>query len=284
MSTPDKSPSKRPRSKTSYHQRGTFLHRLDVRLPWLKLIAVVIIGAIIISDLSDLTISKIPDPENFIQNAPMSRHAKITERTLEGKMLVALTFDDGPSSETTPQLLDLLTEKDAPVTFFMLGSMARANPDIVKRIKKEHHEIASHTMYHQNLVRITDSAIRADIGEANSVFTSILGQGPSYTRPPYGNTNATIVDTVGNPIILWSVDTEDWRNKNTDAIVSTAMGEVYDGAIILMHDIYPTSVEAVPALIDTLRQNGYELATISELAAARHLNLVPGEIYYNLLP
>lgn len=284
MSTSDKPPSKRTPSKAPYQHHGSLFHRLDVRLPWLKLVAVLIIGAIIIFDLLDFTISQTRDPENFIKTAPMSRHVKATERTLEGKMLVALTFDDGPSPKTTPKLLDVLTEKDAPATFFMLGNMARANPDIVKRIKKEHHEIASHTMYHQNLVRIPDDAARADINEARSVFNDIIGRGPSYTRPPYGNINAAVVDTVGTPIVLWSVDTEDWLSKSTDAIVNTAMSEVYDGAIILMHDTYPTSVDAVPALIDTLRQNGYELATISEIAAAKHLDLTPGAVYYNLLP
>ncbi len=281
MNTPAKSSSRRI---SKGQTRGSLFHRLDIRLPWLKLVAVLVVGAIAIFDLLDFTISKINDPESHIKTTPMSRHVKITERTLEGKKLVALTFDDGPSPETTPKLLDLLTEKDAPATFFMLGNMARANPDIVKRIKKEHHEVASHTMYHQNLIRIPDDAARADINEAKSVVDGIIGRGPSYTRPPYGNINNAIVDTVGTPIILWSVDTEDWRSKNTDAIISATMSEVYDGAVILMHDIYPTSVEAVPALIDTLRQNGYELATISELAAAKHLTLIPGAVYYDLLP
>ncbi|MBR3249048.1 polysaccharide deacetylase family protein [Candidatus Saccharibacteria bacterium] len=284
MSTSGKTPSNPAPSKKLHQRQGSFFRRLDVRLPWLKLVAVLVIGAIAIFDLLDFTISKINDPEDHVKTAPMSRHVKITERTLEGKKLVALTFDDGPSPETTPKLLDLLTEKDAPATFFMLGSMARTNPDIVKRIRKEHHEVASHTMYHQNLIRIPDDATRADINEAKAVFNDIINHGPSYTRPPYGNINTTITDAVGTPIILWSVDTEDWRSKNTDAIINTTMSEVYDGAIILMHDIYPTSVEAVPALIDTLRQNGYELATISELATAKNLTLIPGVIYYDLLP
>ena len=74
----------------------------------------------------------------------------------------------------------------------------------------------------------------------------------------------------------------DWKNKNTESIVTTAMSEVYDGAIILMHDIHPTSVDAVSTLIDTLRSNGYEFATISELAKMRNNNLTPGTVYYNL--
>ena len=216
--------------------------------------------------------------------APMQHHVKITERVLEGKKLIALTFDDGPSATTTPILLDTLTEKDVPATFFMLGVMARANPDIVKRIEKDHHEIASHTMYHQNLVRIPADSARADINEAKSVVASILGHDPVYTRPPYGNTNDTVITSVGTPIILWSVDSEDWLSKNPESIISVVMSEVYDGAIILMHDIYPTSVEAIPTLVDTLRDAGYEFATISELAQSKNITLTPGSIYYNLTP
>ncbi|MBQ3296537.1 polysaccharide deacetylase family protein [Candidatus Saccharibacteria bacterium] len=269
---------------TTKHSQGSFFHRLDVRFPWLKLIATVVVCIIAILDLANFTISKVTETDDKIRIAPMSHHVKATERTLEGKKLVALTFDDGPSAATTPRLLDILTEKDLPATFFMLGSTARANPDIVRRIENDHHEIASHTMYHQNLVTIPADAARADINEAKTAITEILGHGPAYTRPPYGNLNDTVITSVGTPIILWSVDSEDWRSKDPNSIISVTMSEVYDGAIILMHDIYPTSVDAIPALVDTLRGAGYEFATISELARARNIPLNPGSIYYNLTP
>lgn len=269
---------------TTKHRQGSLFHRLNVRLPWLKLVAVCILGLIVILDLLDVTIPKTNDPAGHIKIAPMARHVRATERTTEGKKLAALTFDDGPSPATTPRLLDLLAEKDAPATFFMLGNMARANPELVQRIEKEHHEVASHTMYHQNLVNLPAATAAADINEAKSVIRSITGHDPTYTRPPYGNFNAAVASSVGSPIILWSVDTEDWLSKDTNTIVATTMSEVYDGAIILMHDIYPTSVEAVPTLIDTLRDAGYEFVTISELAKLRGVDLAPGSAYYSLRP
>ena len=277
MSTSGKTPSKNP-------PRGSLFHRLNVRFPWLKLVATLAICLIIVLDLLNLTISKTNDPYNKIRIAPMSHHVKATERTLEGKKLVALTFDDGPSATTTPRLLDILTEKDLPATFFTLGVMARANPDIIKRIEKDHHEIASHTMYHQNLVTIPADSARADINEAKATINSILGHDPAYTRPPFGNYNDTVITSVGTPIILWSVDSEDWRSKDPSAIVSVTMSEVYDGAIILMHDIYPTSVDAISTLVDTLREAGYEFVTLSELAKAKNIPLTPGGIYYNFTP
>lgn len=273
MNTSDKTSSSR-----------NFLSRLNTRFPWFKLFFVIFIGVVAILDLLDLTISRTNDPYDRIRIAPMSHHVRATERDIKGKKLIALTFDDGPSPVTTPKLLDILDSRDVPATFFMLGSMARNNPDIVKRALKEGHEIATHTMYHQNLIRLSASAAQSDIDEAKSVFNNILGSTPSLTRPPYGNVNDNVRRFVGTPIILWSVDTLDWKSRNPDAIVSTAASEVHDGAIILMHDIYDTSVEAVPKLVDTMRQNGYEFVTISELAKERGITLENGTVYYNFRP
>lgn len=269
---------------TTRQSSGSFFHRLNIRFPWLKFIVACSVCAIIILDLCNLTISKVEDPSNKIRIAPMHTHIKATDRVFKDKKLVALTFDDGPSTETTPKLLDILREKDVLATFFVLGSQARNHPDIIKRVEREHHEVASHTMYHQNLVRISNAAAASDINEAKTTLKDILGHYPTYTRPPYGNINDTVRTTTGTPLILWSVDSEDWRSKDPNSIIQVSISEVHDGAIILMHDIYPTTVDAVPALIDTLRQNGYEFTTISELAKIRKATLAVGTAYYNLLP
>lgn len=261
-----------------------FLHRIDIRYPWLKLVVVWLLGLLAILDLCDFTIPHIDDSSPKIAIAPMSRHVRITKRDHGGKMLIALTFDDGPSGVTTPTLLNILRDEDVPATFFMLGSMARNNPDLVKRVRDEGHEIASHTMYHQNLSRLSSDAVKADVSEANSVFQDILGSTPALTRPPYGSTNDTVRADINTPLILWSVDTLDWKNKNPDTILSITMSEVRDGAIILLHDIHPTSVDAVPALISNLRSAGYEFTTVSELAKIRKIDLTPGTIYYNFSP
>lgn len=269
---------------TTKKREGSFLHRLDTKWPWLKLVTVCLIGCVAILDLCDFTISKVNDPVNKVKIAPMSRHVRVTDRVLEGKKLVVLTFDDGPSAATTPRLLDILSEKDVPATFFTLGNMARNNPDLLKRMEKEGHTAASHTMYHQNLVRLPAEAVQADVNEAKETIKSIIGHSPIYVRPPYGNINDNVRVAVNKPMILWSVDSEDWLSKNPELIIATAMSEVHDGAIILMHDIYPTTVDAVPTLIDTLRNEGYEFATIKELTSIRGVELVPGEAYYNFLP
>ena len=268
-------------TKRAHH---SVFYRLNIRFPWLKLVLIPAIGIIAVLDLLGFTVTPTDNTMSYAKIAPMSHHIKITERTLEGKKLVALTFDDGPFPSTTPRLLDVLNEKDVPVTFFMLGSQARNYPDLVQRAEKEHHVVASHTMYHQNLINISAEAAQADISEAKSVFRNILGYEPAYTRPPYGNINGTVTSSVDTPMILWSVDPADWQNKDTDAIVSAVASRVFDGAIILMHDIYPTSVEAIPKLVDTLRESGYEFATIPEIAQSRGISLNSGEAYYGFSP
>ena len=265
-------------------KKPSLLRRLDIRFPWLKLVLVFVIGFVVILDLCDLTISKTSDPIILATVAPMQKHVKITERDLRGKKLVVLTFDDGPSSATTPILLDTLKSRDVPAVFFMLGNMARGNPDLVREVEKRGNEVASHTMYHQNLTSIPLASAVADINEAKSTLSSILGHEPAYTRPPYGNNNDAIRSAMGTPVILWSVDTLDWKYKNTESIVSIALSQAHDGAIILMHDIHPTSVEAVPVLIDELRKNGYEFVSIKELAEIKGITLAPGGFYRNILP
>lgn len=269
---------------TTRRAERSFFYRINIRFPWLKLVAIIAIGVVVILDLCDLTISKTGDPYSKVRIAPMAKHIKATDRVFKGKMLAALTFDDGPYPETTSRLLDILRQKDALATFFTLGNKAAAYPDIIKREAKEYHEVASHTMYHQNLIRIPTSSAVSDINEAKSTLNSILGHNPFYTRPPYGNINDTVKTTVGTPIILWSVDTEDWKSKDVNSIIATAMSEVHDGAIILMHDIYPTTIDAVPILIDKLRENGYELVTLSELTKLRNAKLENGVAYYNFRP
>lgn len=271
-------------NKSSSKKKPSLFRRLNLRFPWLKLVVVVFIGVVAILDLLDLTISRTANLNKYFPTTPMAKHVKATERTLKGKKLVALTFDDGPSPLTTPILLDTLSNKNTLATFFMLGSMAQNSPDIVKRIEREGHEIASHTMYHQNLVLLPGDAIQSDINEAKTVFSNILGHTPKLTRPPYGNFNDIVRASAGTPLILWSVDPQDWKNKDAPTILGITLSQIHDGAIILVHDIYPTTVEAVPIIIDALREQGYEFTTVSELAKARGINLTPGEYYYNFLP
>lgn len=257
-------------------------------MPWLKFgLPIVVVGLVAFFALGAFRV-KTGETEVIIPDAPMARQVRVPERifrrSLVGKKLVAITFDDGPSSATTPRLLDILKEKGAVVTFFELGSKARQNPGITQRAKEEGHEIGSHTMYHQNLIRVSRGAAEDDINEARAVFREVLGADVKLTRMPYGNSNDFTAGVAGTPLIYWSVDTRDWAVLNAEEVANNAVWAAEDGAVILMHDIYDSTVDAVGEIIDRLRGEGYEFATVSELAKLRGVEMRNGEIYYKFLP
>ena len=214
------------------------------------------------------------------------RAEQIEQASTSGRPLVALTFDDGPSGATTPRLLDILKEKNVKVTFFVLGGMLSARPDISQRAEAEGHEVESHTMTHKNLEKATLGEIQWEVASMNQVFQEKLGHVPKMTRPPYGNgiRRAEVTQNIGTPMIYWSVDTEDWRSRNAAAVQERIRQDAYDGAIILMHDIYPSTVDAVAGVIDEFRAREYEFVTVEELAKARGVEMVNGVTYFNFKP
>lgn len=228
-----------------------------------------------------------PTEEVKPQEQPVQPIQPRPERPVElpevkpGSRLIALTFDDGPSASTTPRLLDILQQRDVKATFFVLGTMAQRAPEILKREAAEGHEVASHTPYHNQLTRLSYAQVRAEAAEMDRIFTEILGTVPPFTRPPYGSQNATVGQALGQPMILWSIDPRDWQDRNAGVVCSRVTSAARDGAIILVHDIHASTVDAVPCIVDNLRAQGYEFLTVSELAAARGVSLADGVAYYS---
>ncbi len=196
-----------------------------------------------------------------------------------GSKLIALTFDDGPSPSTTPRLLDILNSYGVKATFFVLGQMAERNPDILVRESLEGHEVASHTPYHNQLTQLSYGVVQSEALEMDRIFKNILGRVPPFTRPPYGSYNSTVQAALAQPLILWSIDPRDWQDRNASVVCSRVVSSAFDGAVILVHDIHPTTVDAVPCIIEGLRAQGYQFLTISEMAAARDIPLLSDGVY-----
>ncbi len=194
--------------------------------------------------------------------------------------LVALTFDDGPGN-CTNELLDELKKRDVKATFFIVGSRVEEYSDIIKREYKEGHELACHTWSHAKLTTLDTAGIQNEISQAETAISEATGAdlGKMLLRPPGGSYNDTVKSNVGAPLILWSVDPRDWKYRDTETVKNTILAETVDGSIILVHDLYPTSVQGTIAAIDELQAKGFTFVTVSELFRRKGVTLTDGEVY-----
>ncbi len=200
--------------------------------------------------------------------------------------LVAITFDDGPSAYTA-SLLNGLRARNAKATFFVAGANgpscgAKYYPDILKRIVSEGHELANHTSSHYvPFDALSDSSMRKEVDAVNQYLFKAAGR--TYrplVRTPGGATSKRIFQSIEAPIILWDVDTRDWESRNADAVYRHIVNDTSDGSIVLLHDLYPTSIQGALSAIDTLQARGYECVTVSELFRRRGITLQKGKAYY----
>ncbi len=198
--------------------------------------------------------------------------------------VVALTFDDGPRRSTTGELLDGLAQRGVHATFFLVGEMLEGNGDLVERMAAEGHQIGVHTYDHVWLTELSAVDFEKQVGRTRRLLTEMVGEGSYWLRPPYGGVDRGVEKRAGSPVILWSVDPEDWDDKNVTRIVEHIVSNVRDGDIILLHDIYPSSVEAALQVVDRLQERGFLFATVEELAQLRHIELKEGEVYRCFYP
>ncbi|MCY9783866.1 polysaccharide deacetylase family protein [Nocardiopsis sp. EMB25] len=213
-----------------------------------------------------------PDPDVFLEEGPSAEGGTLDCERLK---CVALTFDDGPG-EHTDALMDTLAEYDAQATFYVLGSLVEEFPEALERMAAEGHELGNHTWEHDDLSGMSAKDIEADMARTNAAVRDVIGVDPPSMRPPYGALNGTVRETVGLPIILWDVDTLDWRSRNTDEVAEHAISHSTSGSVVLFHDIHESSVRAIPDVLDELHRQGFHFVTVTELFEA---GLEPGDVY-----
>lgn len=189
------------------------------------------------------------------------------------RKMIALTYDDGPG-EYTQTLLDCLEENNAHATFFMVGPNVQAYPDAPKRMLELGCEIGNHTWDHYQLTTLSlDQAVK-QVSDTDDALIQACGQASTVVRAPYGDFNQSVIDAVGKPFFMWSLDSLDWQYKDVELDYNQVMnGDLSDGTIILMHDIHEPSVQASLRIIPELVAQGYKLVTVSELAAAKGVTL-----------
>lgn len=189
-----------------------------------------------------------------------------SHKPLPADMKIAcLTFDDGPGYESTDYLLGVLKKYDIKATFFVLGSKAEQNPEMLKKIIKAGHEVASHSYDHPDLTKLSPAEVKQQLDRTDEAIRKAGGKTTTLLRPPYGNYSKEIEETVGKDIFLWTVDSNDWRFKgDPQGSADTVLGTVQPQAVILYHDIYNSSVKSAEIVIPKLKEMGYEFVTASK--------------------
>lgn len=179
--------------------------------------------------------------------------------------LVALTFDDGPNKEFTTKILDYLESKDIVATFFVLGIHLKGNEDTLIKMVKIGCEIGNHSYNHKQFTHMKNSEIKKQVDYVDNYVKKVTGFNIRSIRTPYGEVNKQIIETVNRPIILWNVDSEDWKLKDGRKIADHIISNVDNGSIILIHDIFDFSYEATILVVDELLAQGYKFVTVSQL-------------------
>lgn len=177
---------------------------------------------------------------------------------------IALTFDDGPSVHTK-RLLDFLEEQGIHATFFLVGDRISRFPETVRRQAREGHELGYHSYSHADQTLLSSERIFEDFCRSNRELFDLTGKEYSLWRAPGGSFNKRVLEAVPLPHIHWSADTRDWETKNAAAVCSSILESAGDGVIILLHDLYGTSVDGAIRAIRNLQNQGYEFVTVSEL-------------------
>ena len=205
--------------------------------------------------------ANIPKPAEKPKPAPAAPTPTVANKT------IALTFDDGPGPYTE-KLLDILDKYDAKATFFLIGSKVSGQASVVRSIQARGHQLGNHSWSHPELPKLSVDQIAGEIDRTNEAIRQATGVKPSILRPPYGAVNGVVLEQLrlrNMSSILWSVDTRDWADRNSQIVCSRAVAGARPGAVILMHDIHQTSVNAVPCILSSLKQQGYSFVTIQRL-------------------
>lgn len=188
--------------------------------------------------------------------------------------VVALTFDDGPRADTTGWLLEQLALREVPATFFLVGGRIAGNEELVRQMAEQGCQIGVHTYDHVDVTGLSQEDFNLQIGKTRTLLREIVGERSYWLRPPYGFVDQGVRTWSDSPIVLWSLDPEDWKDHDAERIVASVVEQAEDGDVILLHDIYRNSVEAAVRIVDALEAKGFCFVTVEQLMARQ--GIAPG--------
>lgn len=256
----------------------------------LGVVVVIILGTVIFSKVSRTSYQKVNrSMGEYMVKANEEILAKDTGKQLKNalyvprkidksKKLIAFTFDDGPKRGNTERVINALERNDARATFFMLGQNAKLYPESVKKVLESGNEVSGHSYNHPQLTKIGAAGVRKQMKMMNQAIKAACGSKAVSVRPPYGAIDQTVKNNVDGPLILWNIDTLDWKTRNANATVQAILKNAKDGDIVLMHDIHLQTVEAVEKVLPKLKERGFEVCTVSELLEAKGVKASKGNV------
>ncbi len=216
----------------------------------------------------DTSISKEKKEYDYIQNKMIDIN----------KPMIALTFDDGPNHNTS-KILNILEKYNIKATFFILGTNIKGNEKIIKRMDNLNMEIGNHMFSHKLLTKLKNEEIKNEIKKVDDSIFNIINHYPTLVRPSYGTYNKRIQSLIDRPIIIWNIDTLDWKYHSSKNIYKRVMKDISDGDIILMHDIYSATANSLELIIPELLKDGYQFTTVSELLYYKNIKIEKGRVY-----
>ena len=196
------------------------------------------------------------------------------------KKMIALTFDDGPNHNTI-KVLNILNKYQIKATFFILGSNIKGNEEIIKKMNDSNMEIGNHMYSHKLLTKLKNDEIKQEIKKVDRSIFNIINRYPTLIRPSYGTYNKRISSLMDRPIIIWNIDTLDWKYHSSKNIYKRVIRDISDGDIILMHDIYTATANSLELIIPKLLNDGYQFTTVSELLYYKNKKIEKGRVYSN---
>jgi len=208
-------------------------------------------------------------PQVIAGNPPLSGQPAVN---CDVRPCLALTFDDGPNPEITPQVLDILARQHVRATFFVIGMHVPGQEALLRREYREGHEIGNHSWSHPDLTLLSPEDAEAQIESTQRAVAAAGVPAPRILRPPYGAVNDMVAAHNHLSVVRWNVDPEDWKSLDASKVLASTLAQARPGAIILMHDIYPSTVAALEPVIVALKQQNYQFVTASQL-----LGLTPGD-------
>lgn len=202
--------------------------------------------------------------ENTFEYHPSKKKLSITKPT------IALTFDDGPS-QYTKEIVELLNKYNANATFFILGNKINNYQETLKFLLQNGNELGNHSYNHKQLTKLSEQELKQQIESTNKIVKETLNYDIHLLRPTYGAITNQLKNNIDMEIVLWNVDTKDWKLRNSKMIAKKALGDIKDGKIVLMHDIYKTTLQALKLILPELEKQGYQIVTVSELKEIQKL-------------